>query len=317
MHLKDFPTSALTLLLILVAASLGLICFGFVKTYIDRKILAKTLAGNIFIKYLATSHQGLIITSALELMIRDVFGIDIFLINWMAKLFLRSLILMSILFVFATSVFGFVEQFRPNDYINLSHTKVKALGATSSMLSMIFGVFAHVGWCDKDSWTICPFDKLSYLIGVSAFLAIVNLFLIIGLLIQKSVICNSVLNTFNWNCGLFESSQVYPVQANLTYLVTVSGNIQDAGGTTIPSKIVVVSPATHLLSFLMVSISDILVRCLCKIFNEDDCREVGIGFYICLMVLPVNAVIWVIAREEIRKHAGKTLRRWLAIEELY
>ena len=87
MHLKEFSTSTLASLVILVASSLGFICFGFVKTYIDSKTLANSLAGNIFLKYLSTSCQALIIISALELMFRYVLGFNIFLINWMANIY--------------------------------------------------------------------------------------------------------------------------------------------------------------------------------------------------------------------------------------
>ena len=316
MHLKEFSTSALASLVILVASSLGFICYGFVKTYIDSKTLANTLAGNIFLKYLSTSCQALIITSALELMMRFVLGLDIFLINWMAKLCMRSLIVMALFFVLGIGIFGFVELFRPDLYLNISYTIVKVLGVPCTMLPIVLGTFAHFGWCRKEAWTICPFDQPSYLQYVAILLTAIDVILIIGLLIQKSITSNSFSNTCDWRCRFFENSQVNPVQENPDQLVTISGNIEDAGNNIIPLT-TTVSPATHLLSFLMVCIFHLIVQGLCQILEEGHCREVGIGFFVCLMVLPLNGVIWVFARDEIRKHAQKTLKRWLAREESY
>ena len=144
-------------------------------------------------------------------------------------------------------------------------------------------------------------------------LTVIGVILISGLLIEKSG--NSFFNNCDWSCGNFENSQVHPAEENPIQLVTISGNIKVAGNNIIPGEIVVVSPATHLLSLLIVCICHLIVRGLCQILEEGYCRDVGIGFFVCLMLFPLNAVIWVLAREEMRKHAEKTLKRWLAIED--
>ena len=308
MSWSDVLSVALIILVLLVCLLIGLLFHHLLKSYINSNPVARSIPSNEFIYHLSNVGQILILSSFNGLIVHDILNFKNYLFYCFSVQLSRFLSIICILFLLSISMLECYKKISPPSYLNIPHWTVNCFAGVVVVSAFMVSAYAEVGWCDN--WDVCAVEvrcDAPFRQAVYAFVCPLTLLILIGLVLNKTCLKRSL---FHFKSVFCINSQVHPVATHANELPTISANVQEAIPTQPPlismeEPEMVVTPATHLITFIIVSTTITVFNAGC--YSIGHCSETYNDF--CrLFSAMLPPAIWIWFNQECRKFAVRKVR---------
>ena len=313
-HWDETMLLSLLFLVIFIFSLVGFLCYQIVNSFIETKTIENSLLGNILLKYMSVTSQIRIPICCSKILLLDILKFENPLYECVSRRLNGFLYVISVMLVLAIGVTGYIENLKPNFYLNLSNEVGTLSMAIIGVTAVLLHVIDIVGWCN--SWNICAKEPcLSPFLPILVnFMLLMIIFMMFGLMIKSIRSCINVLTCHNVRFPCLNLSQVGPANSNEDLEIsTVSGSVHEELSNDVHER-KVVSPGIHLLTFLVAAIESMVVAMVCSSLSDNFCSKIGISFIVSLAIIVIMPVIWITARAELRCYAFRTVREWIGID---
>ena len=310
------PSSLLCSLLLLGVAAIGVVAYSLVKSYINNKSNAESLAENVLLKYFCNFATSMVCVYLVRFLIWVAFTLKPPLLQYLGQWYTTAGLLKG----HSLATMRYIKKFWPQTFLTLPNTAINIIAVTIGLVAVVVVYFCALGdW--YLNFNLVPMKYLGafhIMKYVHIHMYVLMILMWIGLAADWNKTCNMLKMFFEMvqRSSPNVPTQIQPAEVEdieMSVISPTEENVSTDPKNEQEDDLLLVSPGIHLLTFVFVASEGVLMTGICLQY-ADECKAISMGMIIKLINIAMIPVVWIFAKPELRNWSRIYLRQRLGLE---